>query len=146
MKNSTISIGVKIYLIPYSMMDMGDSATRVWNALWWAQNPFFVKPQSGHPGWFYFMGPLIMITKEIYYTPILTMMVLMTISGIYIFKTTFILSDFRTALIAFGIFIFNPVITMPARSRQFPHAPNPASSSSWKAVPRNKNYLIRNRN
>ena len=29
-----ISIAVKIYLIPFNMMDMGDSATRVWNALW----------------------------------------------------------------------------------------------------------------
>jgi len=105
-----ITIAVRVFLIPYNMMDMGDSATRVWNALWWSQHPFFVKPPSGHPGWFYFMGPIIMITKEIYFTPIYTMMVLMTISGIYIFKTTLILSDFKTALIAFGIFLFNPVI------------------------------------
>ncbi len=105
-----ITIGIKLYLIPYNMMDMGDSATRVWNALWWAQKPFFILPETGHPGWFYFMGPLEMLTKEIYYTPILTMIVLMTIAGIYIFKTTLILSDFRSALIAFAIFILNPVI------------------------------------
>jgi len=105
-----LSIIIKIYLIPFNMMDMGDSATRVWNALWWAQNPFFIKPQSGHPGWFYLMGPLIMVTKEIYYTPIYTMIFLMTISGIYIFKTTLILSDFKTALIASGISLFCPVI------------------------------------
>ena len=105
-----LTIVIRVILIPYNMMDMGDSATRVWNALWWAQKPFFVLPESGHPGWFYFMGPLEMLTKEIYYTPILTMIVLMTIAGIYIFKTTLILSDFKTALIAFAIFIFNPVI------------------------------------
>ncbi len=44
-----LSIAAKIYLIPFNMMDMGDSATRVWNALWWAQKPFFIMPESGHP-------------------------------------------------------------------------------------------------
>ena len=40
-----ISIAVKIYLIPFNMMDMGDSATRVLNAFWLAQKPFFVLPE-----------------------------------------------------------------------------------------------------
>jgi hypothetical protein len=105
-----ITIIGKIIIIPYNMMDMGDSATRVWNALWWAEKPFFVMPESGHPFWFYFMGPVIMVTKEIYYTPIITMIILMTIASIYIFKTTLILSDFKTALIAFFIVTLNPVI------------------------------------
>jgi hypothetical protein len=50
-----ITFVVKIFLIPYNMMDMGDSATRVWNAMNWAEKPFFVEPSSGHPLWFYFM-------------------------------------------------------------------------------------------
>ncbi|MCI0716546.1 MAG: glycosyltransferase family 39 protein, partial [Chlorobi bacterium] len=100
----------KLILISYNMMDMGDSATRVWNALWWAQNPFFIMPESGHPFWFYFMGPIIMATGEIYYTSIITMIILMTIANIYIFKTTLMLSDFKTALIAFIIVTLNPVI------------------------------------
>lgn len=101
---------VKIYLIPCNMMDMGDSATRVWNALWWAEKPFFVLPQSGHPGWFYFMGPIIMVTKEIFYSSIIFMIVVMTIASIYVFKITLMLSDFKTALIAFFIVTLNPVI------------------------------------
>lgn len=105
-----ITTAVKIYLIPYNMMDMGDSATRVWNALWWAQKPFFIMPESGHPGWFYIMGPLIMATKEIFYTSILTMIAVMTIASIYVFKTTLLLSDFKTALAAFFIVTLNPVI------------------------------------
>lgn len=105
-----ITTVVKVYLIPINMMDMGDSATRVWNALWWAQKPFFLMPESGHPGWFYIMGPIIMATKEIFYTSIITMIVLMTIAAIYIFKITLLLSDFKTALMAFFIVTLNPVI------------------------------------
>ena len=104
------ALAMKFLLIPYNMMDMGDSATRVWNALWWAQKPFFVLPGSGHPFWFYFMGPVIMMTKEIFYTPIISMIVLVTIAGIYIFKTTLLFSDFKTALLAFIIVTLNPVI------------------------------------
>lgn len=105
-----LSVILKVYLIPHNMMDMGDSATRVWNALWWAQKPFFVMPESGHPGWFYIMGPLIMATKEFFYTSIVTMIIVMTIAGIYVFKATLILSDFKTALLAFIIVTLNPVI------------------------------------
>ena len=105
-----ITVIAKVFIIPYNMMDMGDSATRVWNALMWAQHPFFVLPESGHPLWFYMMGPMILVSKEIFYTPIITMILLMTLAGYYIFKTTLVLSDFRTALIAFAIFILNPVI------------------------------------
>jgi hypothetical protein len=105
-----ITTAAKVYLIPYNMMDMGDSATRVWNALWWAEKPFFVMPESGHPGWFYFMGPIIMVTKEIFYSSIITMIIVMTIASIYVFKTTLILSDFKTALLAFFIVTLNPVI------------------------------------
>lgn len=105
-----LSLAVKYLLIPYNMMDMGDSATRVWNALWWAEKPFFVLPESGHPLWFYLIGPAIMVTKEIFYTPIIIMILLMTIAGFYVFKTTLILSDFKTALLAFIIVTLNPVI------------------------------------
>lgn len=100
----------KVILIPYNMMDMGDSATRVWNALWWAQKPFFLMPESGHPGWFYFMGPIIMATKEFFYTSIITMIIVMTIASLYVFKITLILSDFKTAILAFFIVTLNPVI------------------------------------
>lgn len=105
-----LTLAVKYFLIPYNMMDMGDSATRVWNALWWAQEPFFILPVSGHPFWFYFMGPIIMATGEIFYTSIITMIILMTIAGIYVFKITLLLSDFKTALLAFFIVTLNPVI------------------------------------
>lgn len=105
-----ITTAVKVYLIPCNMMDMGDSATRVWNALWWAQKPFFVMPHSGHPGWFYIMGPIIKATGEIFYTSIFTMIAVMTIAGLYVFKTTLMLSDFKTALLAFFIVTLNPVI------------------------------------
>jgi hypothetical protein len=105
-----ISIAVKIYLIPFNMMDMGDSATRVWNALWWAQKPFFVLPESGHPLWFYFMGPILKITGELYLTSALTMIAVMTIACIYVFKMTLVLTDFKTALLAFIISALNPVI------------------------------------
>ncbi|MFI5145054.1 MAG: glycosyltransferase family 39 protein [Ignavibacteria bacterium] len=105
-----ITIVVKILLIPYNMMDMGDSATRVWNAWDWAQNPFFVLPQSGHPFWFYFMGLVFKITHEMYYTSAITMIILMTIAGIYLFKTTLLIADFKTALLAYFIYTLNPVI------------------------------------
>lgn len=100
----------RIILIPYNMMDIGDSATRVWNALMWAEHPFFVMPVSGHPFWFYMMGPVLMVTKEIFYTPAIVMILLMTVAGYYIFKTTLMLADFKTAFIAFAVFIVNPVI------------------------------------
>ncbi len=105
-----LTVIIKIIIIPYNMIDMGDSATRVWNALWWAEKPFFVLPVSGHPFWFYFMGIIIMITHEIFYTSIITMIIIMTIAGIYLFKLTLILSDFKTALLTFFIFTLNPVI------------------------------------
>ncbi len=105
-----ISIVVKIYLIPFNMMDMGDSATRVWNALWWAQNPFFVLPESGHPLWFYFMGPILKITNELFFTSAITMIAVMTIACIYVFKLTLALTDFKTAMLAFIIVTLNPVI------------------------------------
>jgi hypothetical protein len=105
-----VSVVIKIIVIPYNMMTMGDSATRVWNALWWAQEPFFVLPQSGHPLWFYFMGSLIKLTGEFYYTSIVTMILLMTIAGFYVFRITYMISDFRAAIISFLIFQLNPVI------------------------------------
>lgn len=105
-----ISIALKIYLIPFNMMDMGDSATRVWNALWWSQKPFFVLPESGHPLWFYFMGPILKITGELFFTSALTMIAVMTIACIYVFKMTLVLTDFKTALLAFIIASLNPVI------------------------------------
>lgn len=105
-----VSVIIKILIIPYNMMDMGDSATRVWNAWWWAQNPSFILPVSGHPFWFYFMGPILMMTREIFYTPIIIMIILMTIAGIYLFKTALMLSNFKTAFLTFCIFLINPVI------------------------------------
>lgn len=101
---------VKVFLIPYNMMDMGDSATRVWNAWEWAQHPFFVLPESGHPFWFYFMGLIYKVTHEMYYTSAITMIILMTIAGIYLFKTALMFSDFNTGLLAFFIYTLNPVI------------------------------------
>jgi hypothetical protein len=105
-----VVIVIKILIIPYNMIDTGDNATRVWNALWWANKPFFVLPESGHPLWFYFMGPLIKITGEIYYTPIISLIILMTIAGIFIFKSTLLFTNYRTALLTFIIVTLNPVI------------------------------------
>jgi len=105
-----VTVILKIIIIPYNMMDAGDNATRVWNALWWANNPFFVMPESGNPFWFYFMGPIIKITGEIFYTPIISMIILTTICGIFIFKSTLLLTDFKTAILSFCIVILNPVI------------------------------------
>lgn len=101
---------LRIIIIPYNMMDAGDNATRVWNALWWANQPFFVMPESGNPFWFYFMGPIVKITGEIFYTPIVSMIILMTIAGIFIFKSVMLLTDFKTALLSFCIVMLNPVI------------------------------------
>src|SRR5437870_7192122 len=83
-----LTVIIRIILIPYNAMDMGDSATRVWNALWWARSPFIVLPLSGHPLWFYFMGTVLAITHEIFYTPAIVMILLMTVAGIYIYKIT----------------------------------------------------------
>ncbi len=92
------------------MIDHGEGATRTWNALWWAQHPFFVEPLSGNPGWFYFMGPLIMITREIFYTPIIVVMLSVTAAGIYIFKLALALTNYKTALTAYLLFTFCPAI------------------------------------
>jgi hypothetical protein len=105
-----ISVLAKIFLVPYNMIDSGDNATSVWNAYWWAQRPFFVLPESGHPLWFYFIGLLIKITGEFYYTSIISMIFLMTISGIYIFKSALLFTDFKTSIMAFAIFTLNPII------------------------------------
>jgi hypothetical protein len=80
------------------------------NALWWAEKPFFVLPESGHPLWFYFMGPIVKMTGEIFYTPIVSMIILMTISGIFIFRSALLFTNFQTSILAFIIFILNPVI------------------------------------
>lgn len=104
------TIIIKLLIINFNMIDHGEGATRTWNAYWWAIKPFFVEPLSGNPGWFYVIGPLIMITHEIYYTPIVTMIIAMTIAGIYIFKITLLFGGYRTALLAFIIFTLNPVI------------------------------------
>lgn len=106
----TISIVIKILVIPYNMMTMGDSATRVWNALWWSQEPFFVLPKSGHPFWFYFIGGLIKITGEFYYTSIITMILLMSLAGYYIFRLSMFFINFRASLFVLFIYLINPVI------------------------------------
>src|SRR4030095_11116328 len=67
-------------------------------------------PASGNPGWFYLVGPLLMQTKEIFYTPIILMIIALTVAGIYIFKITLLFAEFRTALLAYFIFTLNPVI------------------------------------
>ncbi len=105
-----LTIVLKLFLIPYNMIDMGDSATRVWNAFWWSQEPFVVLPEHGHPFWFYFMGPLMMLTKEFFYTSIVSMILVMSFAGIYIFRITYLFSDFKTSMIAFFVFTLNPVI------------------------------------
>lgn len=105
-----LTLILKFVLIPYNMIDHGEGASRTWNALWWAEKPFFIMPLSGNPGWFYFMGPLIMITHEIFYTPITVMILAVTLAGVYIFKITLLISDFKTALLAYFIFTFNPVL------------------------------------
>ena len=105
-----VSVIIKILIIDHNMIDHGEGATRTWNALWWALDPFFVEPLSGNPGWFYLMGPMIMMTKEIFYTPIITMIFAVTLAGIFIFRITLLFGNYRTALLAFFIFTLNPVI------------------------------------
>ena len=105
-----VSVIVKILIIDLNMIDHGEGATRTWNALWWAESPFFVEPLSGNPGWFYLIGPMIMITREIFYTPVITMILAVTIAGIYIFKITLLFGSYRTAMLAFFIYTLNPVI------------------------------------
>ncbi|MCX7877893.1 MAG: glycosyltransferase family 39 protein [Ignavibacteria bacterium] len=105
-----LTVIIKILVIPYNMMTMGDSATRVWNALWWAQDPFFVMPVSGHPFWFYFMGSLIKVTGEFFYTSIVTMISLMTVAGYFIFRLSMLFANFRASLFALLIYLINPVI------------------------------------
>lgn len=105
-----ITVVLKILIIPYNMIDSGDNATRVWNALWWAEKPFFVMPESGNPLWFYFMGPIIKITGEIYYSPIISMIILMTIAAIFVYKATFLFTSYQAALLAYFIATLNPVI------------------------------------
>lgn len=105
-----LSLLFKVLIIPCNMMDMGDSATRVWNALWWAEKPFFVMPVSGNPLWFYFMGSLIMVTKEIFYTPIITMILLMTVSGYYLFRITHLLFGFKAGVFTYIVFTLCPAI------------------------------------
>jgi hypothetical protein len=100
----------KVLIIPYNMVDHGEGATRTRNALWWAWHPFFVEPASGNPGWFYLVGPLLMLTKEIFYTPIILMILAVTLAAVYIFKITLLFGSFRTAMLAFFIFTLNPVI------------------------------------
>jgi ABC-type multidrug transport system fused ATPase/permease subunit len=102
-----LSTILKIILLPYNMMH-GEGVTRVWNALWWAQNPFMIMPNMNHPLYYYLMGPVILIFRDIYYAPILTMILIVTISGIYLSKISYILSDFKTALLTFLIFTLNP--------------------------------------
>jgi hypothetical protein len=105
-----LTLILKFLLIPYNMFDHGEAATRTWNALWWAESPFFIEPVSGNPGWFYFMGPLIMITREIFYTPIIVMTLSVTLAGFYIFKLAMALTEFKIALIAYLLFTFSPAI------------------------------------
>jgi len=104
-----LSIAIKIILIPYNMVN-GEAVARVWNALWWAEKPFFVFPNVTHPLFFYFMGPLIYLTGEIYYTPLISMILVVTIGGIYLFRISLVLFDFKTALITFVLFTFSPAV------------------------------------
>lgn len=104
-----IFIALKIYLIQLNFIGSGASALGVWDAFKWSQRPFFVMPDSGFPLWYYFMGPLLKITGEVYLTSAYAMIALMIIACIYIFKLTFILTDFKTALLAFIISTLNPV-------------------------------------
>ena len=102
-----LSVILKIMLIPYNMMN-GEAVTRVWNALWWSQAPFIILPSVNHPFYYYLMGPLIYVFREIYYVPILTSITIVTISGVYLFKTSYLISDYKIALLTYFIFTFNP--------------------------------------
>ncbi len=105
-----ITLIIKFLLIPYNMIDHGEGATRTWNAWWWALKPFFVEPLSGNPGWFYFVGPVLMITREVFYTPIVLMILTVTLTAYYIFKISCLVGNFRIGMIAFLLFTFNPPI------------------------------------
>lgn len=105
-----LTLILKFVLIPFNMIDHGEGASRTWNALWWAEKPFFIMPLSGNPGWFYFMGPLIMITREIFYTPITVMILSVTLAGVYLFRITYLISGFKNALLSYFIFTLNPVL------------------------------------
>ncbi len=104
------TIVIKSLVVDHNMIDHGEGATRTWNALWWAQNPFFVEPLSGNPGWFYLIGPLIQLSGNIYFMPIFTMILAMTLGGIYLFKITLLFSNYRGALLAFFIYTLHPVL------------------------------------
>lgn len=104
-----LSIILKIILIPHNMMH-GEAVTRVWNVLWWAEDPFFILPNMNHPLYYYLMGPIIYVFREIYYVPIFTTIIIVTISGIFLFKISYLISNYRIALLAFFIFIFNPAV------------------------------------
>jgi hypothetical protein len=88
----------------------GEAITRVWNALWWAQNPFFITPKMSHPLYFYFMGPLLYLTGEIYYTPLITVIALVTLGGIFLAKISLLITDFKTSLLTYVVFMFTPAI------------------------------------
>lgn len=105
-----ITLIIKFILIPYNMVDHGEGATRTWNAWFWAVKPFFVEPLSGNPGWFYFVGPVLMITREIFYTPIILMILTVSLTAYYIFKISNLIGNFNIGMIAFMIFSFNPPI------------------------------------
>lgn len=105
-----VSIAVKIYLIPFSVMETNIPVINVWSAYWWSKMPYFVLPESGYPVWFYVIGPLLKFSDELFFTPSVTMIILLSIASIYVFKITLMLSNFKTALLAFFIAVLNPVI------------------------------------
>jgi hypothetical protein len=105
-----VTLIIKFILVPYNMVDHGEGATRTWNAWFWAVKPFFVEPLSGNPGWFYFVGPILMITREIFYTPIILMIFTVTLTAYYIFKISNLIGNFNIGMLAFIIFSFNPPI------------------------------------
>ncbi len=105
-----ITLIIKFVLIPYNMIDHGEGATRTWNAWWWVLEPFFVEPLSGNPGWFYFVGPILMVTREVFYTPIVLMILTVTLTAYYVFKISNLIGNFNIGMLAYLIFTFNPPI------------------------------------
>lgn len=104
-----LSIVLKIILIPYTMVH-GEAVTRIWAAWNWAQNPFFILPNLNHPFHYYLMGSIIYIFRDLYYVPLLTTITIVTLSGIFLFKTAYLLSNYRTALITYFLFTLSPAI------------------------------------
>jgi hypothetical protein len=65
-----IALGARLLALPFSVFDSGDSATRVWLAWQWLENPYVITDGVWGPLHFYMLAAMLSLWPDPVWAPI----------------------------------------------------------------------------